>query len=97
LERNRWRQVSGDGAGYDILSFEESGRERFIEVKTTKYGSETPFYVSQNELAVSKRETERYQVYRLFDFRQAPRLYTLPGAIEDSCALSPTTYLAVPR
>jgi hypothetical protein len=27
----------GDGAGYDILSFEDDGRERFIEVKTTAY------------------------------------------------------------
>ena len=35
-------KVRGDYEGYDILSFEESGRERLIEVKTTKYGSETP-------------------------------------------------------
>jgi hypothetical protein len=89
-------KMRGDYEGYDILSFEESGRERLIEVKTTKYGGETPFYVSRNEVAVSKRESDKYQVYRLFDFRQSPRLYTLPGAIEASCLLSPTTYLAVP-
>ena len=90
-------RVRGDYEGYDILSFEESGRERFIEVKTTKYGGETPFYVSRNEVAVSNRESAKYQVYRLFDFRQKPRLYTLPGAIEANCILSPTTYLALPR
>lgn len=90
-------KVRGDSEGYDILSFEESGRERLIEVKTTKYGSQTPFYVSRNEVAVSKRESESYHLYRLFDFREAPRLYTLPGAIESTCLLSPTTYLAAPK
>jgi hypothetical protein len=90
-------KVRGDSEGYDILSYEESGRERLIEVKTTKYGGETPFYVSRNEVAVSKREAEKYQVYRLFDFRKSPCLYTLPGAIESTCALSPTTFLASPK
>lgn len=90
-------KVRGDSEGYDILSFEKSGRERLIEVKTTKYGSETPFYVSRNEVAVSKRDADRYQVYRLFDFREAPSLYTLLGAIESSCELSATTYLASPK
>jgi len=33
----------GDGKGYDVLSYEASGIERLIEVKTTKYGRETPF------------------------------------------------------
>lgn len=90
-------RIRGDYEGYDILSFEESGRERLIEVKTTKYGTDTPFYVSRNEVAVSSRESERYHLYRLFDFRTSPRLYTLPGAIESSCLLSPTTYLATPK
>jgi hypothetical protein len=90
-------KVRGDHEGYDILSYEDSGRERLIEVKTTKYGGETPFYASRNEVAVSKREAERYHVYRLFEFRQSPRLFMLPGAIEESCSLSPTTYLAMPR
>lgn len=89
--------VRGDHEGYDILSFEESGRERLIEVKTTKYGGETPFYVSRKEVAVSRRDADKYQVYRLFEFRRSPRLYTLAGAVEQSCTLSPTTYLAFPR
>lgn len=90
-------KVRGDSEGYDVLSYEESGRERLIEVKTTKYGGETPFYVSRNEVAVSKREAAKYQVYRLFEFRKYPRLYMLPGAIETSCALSPITFLASPK
>ena len=89
--------VRGDYEGYDILSFEESGAERLIEVKTTKYGLETPFYVTKNEVATSERRAAQYQVYRLFEFRVTPRMYTLPGAIEASCALSATTFLARPR
>ena len=32
-------ETRGDGLGYDVLSFEISGRERLIEVKTTSYGA----------------------------------------------------------
>jgi hypothetical protein len=55
-------QLCGDGAGYDVLSFEESGRERLIEVKTTKYGADTPFFVSKNEVSVSEQESDKYHV-----------------------------------
>jgi hypothetical protein len=90
-------QLSGDGEGYDVLSFEVSGRERLIEVKTTKYGADTPFFVSKNEVSVSEQESDKYHVYRLFSFREDPRLYTLPGSIEKSCSLIPSTFIATPR
>lgn len=89
--------VKGDHAGFDILSFEESGVERLIEVKTTKYGLETPFFVTRNEVAKSEIRAQQYQIYRLFEFKSAPRLYTLPGAIAASCALSAATFLARPK
>jgi Domain of unknown function (DUF3883) len=90
-------RVRGDHEGYDVLSFEENGAERLIEVKTIKYGVETPFYVTRNELAVSEKQASRYQVYRLFAFRKLPRLYTLPGAIRESCLLAAATFLAQAR
>ena len=43
-------ETLGPNAGYDIRSFEQDGKERFIEVKTTKYGKLTPFFVTANEL-----------------------------------------------
>lgn len=89
--------VKGDYEGYDILSFEESGAERLIEVKTTKYGLETPFFVSRNEVSVSERRAAQYQGYRLFEFKNSPRLYTLPGAIVMSCDLSAESFLARPK
>ena len=84
----------GDGAGFDVLSFEKSGDERLIEVKTTKYGAHTPFYVSRNELAVSKSESVRYHLYRVFDFREQPHLFTLRGALSKTCTLDATNYIA---
>ena len=90
-------RVRGDYEGYDILSFDVNGEERLIEVKTTKYGIDTPFWVSKNEVATSERRSLLYQVYRLFAFRAAPMLYTLPGAISQSCKLSASSFVALPR
>lgn len=86
--------TQGDGLGYDVLSFEEDGRERLIEVKTTAFGQLTPFYVSRNELARSETDANQYRLYRLFDFRDHPRLFELPGAISASCGLEAISYLA---
>lgn len=90
-------KIRGDHEGYDILSFEASGAERLIEVKTTKYGGDTPFFVTRNEVATSERQALRYQLYRLFSFRQKPALYTLPGAIAATCRMSAATFLAAPK
>lgn len=86
--------TQGDGLGYDVLSFEESGRERLIEVKTTAFGQLTPFYVSLNELARSEADAEIYRLYRVFDFRDRPRLFDLPGAINATCEMEAVSYLA---
>jgi len=84
----------GDGLGYDILSFESNGRERLIEVKTTAFGELTPFYVSRNEIARSNADADKYRLYRIFDFRDKPRVFQLPGSIDGHCTLDPVTYLA---
>lgn len=83
-----------DGAGFDILSFEVSGRERFIEVKTTSYAKETPFYVSQAELEFSKSNEANYRLYRLYEFRRSPQLFELSGRVDNHCLLDPVSYRA---
>jgi hypothetical protein len=50
----------GNGAGYDVLSFETTGQERLIEVKSTSYGPLTPFFVTRNEVDVSQRTAAKY-------------------------------------
>lgn len=87
-------KTKGDGAGFDILSFEPGGRERFIEVKTTAYIAETPFYVSRNELSFSTERADQFHLYRLFDFRQQPRMFMLEGKIDSDCTLDPVSYRA---
>jgi hypothetical protein len=86
----------GDGLGYDVLSYETSGEERLIEVKTTRFGAQTPFFASRGEVVASEALAPNYQLYRLFHFRESPKLYTLPGALRSSCVLEPTIYSALP-
>lgn len=109
LERMRLRQLGhrrlsekvehvartqGDGLGYDILSFESNGRERLVEVKTTRYGDMTPFFATRNEVELSERQAAQYHLYRVFKFEKKPRLFILPGALRQSVILEPVTYRA---
>ena len=87
-------QTKGDGLGYDVLSFEADGRERLIEVKTTSFARETPFFVTKGELALSHEAKDQFRLYRLFEFRQSPRLFELSGALSQHCDLDPITYRA---
>ena len=63
-------------------------------MKTTSFGAHTPFFVSRNELAVSQRAAHQYQLYRLFSFRKSPKLFALPGALDDTCVLEAEQYVA---
>jgi hypothetical protein len=87
-------KTRGDGDGYDILSFEESGAERFIEVKTTTFGIYTPFFVTPTEVDKSAERAEQYYVYRLFEFRADPKLFLVPGDISRSYTLEATEFIA---
>ncbi|WP_081618664.1 MULTISPECIES: DUF3883 domain-containing protein [unclassified Thioalkalivibrio] len=94
---DRVEQVSatvGPSAGFDIRSYETNGTDRFIEAKTTKYGKNTPFFVTPNELRFSDRNASSYHLYRLFMFREFPRLFTLHGRLEDRCKLEPSEFIA---
>jgi hypothetical protein len=84
----------GDGAGYDIKSFTDSERDRYIEVKTTNGGPLTPFIVSANELAFSKEATSAFFLYRLFQYSSRPHVFILQGDLEETLALVPTDYRA---
>jgi hypothetical protein len=52
--RIEWTSAErGDGAGYDVLSFNKDESLRLIEVKTTGLGKEFPFMVTANEVRTS--------------------------------------------
>ena len=85
----------GDGVGFDILSFDEvDDTERMIEVKGTRSGRHTPFYVSQNEVRCSDDMSEQYQLYRVFNMSTQPHLYILHGSLSSTCQLEAVTYRA---
>ena len=85
----------GDGAGYDIRSFDEKhDTERFIEVKTTNSGKYQPFLITNNEVTFSASRADSYFLYRVFNFRSHPKLFLLPGNIQQYVNLSPRLYRA---
>lgn len=59
----------GDGTGYDVQSFDNEGNKIYIEVKTTK-GKQEPFYITRAELERSRKEKDKYYLYRLYNYRE---------------------------
>ena len=41
-------------------------------------------------------DADRYRLYRVFAFRERPRVFDLPGAISQNCMLDAVSYLATP-
>jgi hypothetical protein len=74
----RWvAEEDGDGAGYDIASFDPAGNELLIEVKTTNGAAKTPFFLTRNEYETGKARAESWRLYRVHLFSQTPRIFTL--------------------
>ncbi len=77
-DKVRWTaDVDGDGAGYDVRSFDVKGQERLIEVKTTNGGARTPFFLTRNEHDVSEARSDVWRLYRVHLFAQRPSIYTI--------------------
>lgn len=93
-EKIKWASRESDSYGFDILSFDEDGGRRLIEVKSTKEGADCPFFLSRNELRVSRKEKGRYWLYRVIDCYESPRMYSLRGALDERFLLDPSEYLA---
>jgi hypothetical protein len=84
----------GDGADYDILSYDAPSQPRYIEVKTTNAGHAAPFVISRNELDFSREAGNAFFLYRLFQFRQSPALYVLRGDVSTQLHLESIDYRA---
>jgi hypothetical protein len=63
-------KVIGDGTGYDILSYDLDGNKKYIEVKTTRGGQATPFYISASEYEFAELNSKNYFLYRLYNFSE---------------------------
>lgn len=91
----RWvSHLDGDGAGYDIRSFEPDGRDRLIEVKTTNGWERTPFHVTRNELAVADERRDAWLLLRLWNFAREPQAFELRPPLEAHVSLVATSFQA---
>ncbi len=91
----RWVAAEdGDGAGYDVLSFDAEGRERLIEVKTTNGAARTPFFLTHNEREVATERADDWRLYRVHLFAKEPRIFTLAPPLEHAVYLRAETWRA---
>lgn len=91
----RWvAQEDGDGAGYDIHSYDRQGNDRLIEVKTTQGVRSTPFFLTRNELSLAHERPEHFRLYRLYEVARAPRLFKLKPPLEEAVTLETETWRA---
>lgn len=78
IDKIKWISKEDDGVGYDIQSFDESGNEIFIEVKTTEKNDDTVFFISANEVNKMEEKKEKYYIYRVYNIKtQHPELYVI--------------------
>ena len=66
-------RLQGDGLGYDILSINDDGSPRYIEVKTTSGGFNQAFYMSKNEKNFFEEYDEAAFIYRVYNFNKETR------------------------
>jgi hypothetical protein len=93
--RVRWVAAeNGDGAGYDVLSFDLSGRERLVEVKTTNGPARTPFFLTRNECDLAAERPEAWRIYRLHLFAKTPRIFAVLPPLRKTLILTPETWRA---
>lgn len=93
FDPGRVRHISkeeGDGFGYDILSCDEEGKDIYIEVKGTKGGQGSTFYITENELKCSIEYPEKYRLYRVYDFSPEGnsgrgKIAEIRGSLEKYC------------
>jgi hypothetical protein len=91
----RWIAAEeGDGAGYDVLSFDPTGRELLLEVKTTNGSARTPFFLSWNERQLAVERPTDWRIYRVHLFARDPHIFTIAPPLEQAVHLRPESWRA---
>lgn len=94
-DKVRWvSQLDGDGVGYDIRSFDPSGEERLIEVKTTNGPATTDFFLSRTEREVSLERADVWRLHRVHLFSSTPRIFVMPPPLDQSVRLEAENWRA---
>jgi hypothetical protein len=87
-------ETRGDAEGYDVLSCEEDGTVRYIEVKCTTCDIHHFFYLSSNEYHFAQENKGHYYLYRVFEYGPHPKLYILEDL--QGANLEPTEFRYTP-
>lgn len=88
--------LKSDLFGYDILSFETDGTEKYIEVKATraKVGSAN-FFFTANELREAK-ESKNYFIYMVYDVvSESPKVWVIKNPfqpVNSNTVMTPINY-----
>jgi Domain of unknown function (DUF3883) len=92
-----WVSKKDDSLGYDIKSFEENGRKKFIEVKSTGKApdSKANFLISSNQYSIAK-STENYYFYIVFNAKSKnPKVWKIKKPLQyenNGLILTPVSY-----
>lgn len=88
--------LESDSYGYDILSVNKDGSNRYIEVKATrKECGDMDFYYTANELETAKKYGDDYYIYIVYEITtKYPKIWTLknPFCNKESLELKPVKY-----
>lgn len=83
-------------AGYDIISFDEDGREKKIEVKATaaEQAKDFSFHISKNEKHVAEN-SDNYSIYLVYGVNsEKPKIHIIsnPFASSNHLSVEPTNF-----
>lgn len=84
IEKIKRVSVNDDSLGYDIMSFNEDGTERHIEVKAAeKHDGSFRFFISARELEVARTD-KHYHLYVVFEYSSTnPKVFEMPNPFVD--------------
>jgi hypothetical protein len=90
--------AESDSYGYDILSYNEDGSKRYIEVKATTSGvGLNSFYYTENERLKALEYGEAYHIYMVLSVKsKKPKIWDMgnPFLVNPDFKLTPVTYKA---
>ena len=96
LSKVRRVSLESDDYGFDILSFDQEGNERYLEVKTTKTnGKNFSFILTRNEFETAKYYGKMYTFVIVSDILSNPRIWYMGNPFEEEpykVTIQPTQY-----
>jgi hypothetical protein len=92
------REISGEniGAGYHIVSYDDNGEKKYIQVKASM-GDSPVFEITAHEINISKKLASQYWLYFVTDLYGKPKIVEIQNPAEKigtSIIIQPSAYIA---